>query len=157
MLPRFQHILVPIDFSEKNRAALEVAYELAQQNRARTSLLHVVERIDIRADDEDDEIERFYDQLVHRADGDLESMAQRFADSGLEIEHKVWIGKRVREIVRFTEDRNVDLVVLSSHPVDRAQPVQSLATVSYQVSLLCRCPVLLVKEPDQPTGGTPRV
>ena len=147
MLPRFEHILVPIDFTGKNRAALEIAFEMAQQNQARTSLLHVVEQIDV-ARDGDDELNRFYDQLVRRADTDLEALTQRFSGSGLDVEHKVWVGKRVREIICFVEQHDVDLVVLSSHPIDPEQPGASLATLSYQVSLLCPCPVLMVKQVD---------
>jgi nucleotide-binding universal stress UspA family protein len=147
MLPRFEHILVPVDFTGKNLAALEIAFEMAQQNQARTSLLHVVEQIDV-APDGDDELDRFYAQLQRRADSDLEALTQRFSGSGLEVEHKVRIGKRVREIVRFVEEHNVDLVVLSSHPLDPDQPGPSMATVSYQVSLFCRCPVLMVKQDD---------
>jgi len=47
--------------------------------------------------------------------------------------------------VREAVDRKVDLVVVSSHKVDPAATVQSLGTLSYQVSILCECPVLLVK------------
>jgi nucleotide-binding universal stress UspA family protein len=146
MLPRFQHLLVPIDFSKKNLAALDVAFEMASLNQARTTLLHVVEQIVTDETDEDDaELHAFYDQLQQRATTDLEAMSQRFAEAGLAIEYKVWVGARVPEIVRFTAERDVDLVVLSSHPLDPEQPVQSLASVSYQVSILCPCPVLLVK------------
>ena len=147
MLPRFEHILVPVDFSGKNRAALEIAFEMAQQNQARTSLLHVVEQIDVPADG-DDELDGFYEQLVQRADTDLETMTQRFSGSGLDVEHKVRVGKRVREIISFVELHKVDLVVLSSHPIDPARPGPSISTVSYQVSLFCRCPVLMVKQDD---------
>lgn len=154
MLPRFEHILVPVDFTGKNRAALEIAFEMAQQNQARTSLLHVVEQIDV-VPDGDDDLDHFYEQLVQRADTDLEAMTQRFSGSGLEVEHKVWVGKRVREIIRFVEQHHVDLVVLSSHPIDPDRPGPSMATVSYQVSLFCRCPVLMVKQEDtdEPRSG----
>lgn len=146
MLPRFQHLLVPIDFSKKNLAALDVAFEMASQNQARTTLLHVVEQIAADdTDDEDADLQEFYSQLQQRATTDLEAMSQRFAEAGLSVEYKVWVGARVPEIVRFTAERDVDLVVLSSHRLDPEQPAQSLARVSYQVSILCPCPVLLVK------------
>ena len=31
MLPRFQHIIVPLDFTSKNQAALDIAFELSGQ------------------------------------------------------------------------------------------------------------------------------
>ena len=42
-------------------------------------------------------------------------------------------------------DRQADLIVMSSHRVDLEAAVQSIGTLSYQVSILCDCPVLLVK------------
>lgn len=146
MLPRFKHLLVPMDFSKKNLTALDVAFELASQNRALTTLLHIVERIPTAEPGEDDpELEAFYQRMQQRAQTDLEAMSQRFAQAGLEVEFKVWVGQRVPEIVRFVTERSVDLAVLSSHRIDPGRPVQSLATLSYQLSILCPCPVLLVK------------
>ncbi len=43
MIPRFQHILVPLDFTEKNLAALNIAFDLAIANHARVTLLHIIE------------------------------------------------------------------------------------------------------------------
>ncbi len=143
MLPRFQHILVPLDFSTKNRIALDVAFELAELNRARVTLLHVIERIEAGA--EDDEARAFYQRLTERADTELESLSQPFVEAGLDAEYRVRYGKRAQQIVSFIDERSVDLVVVSSHPLDRTQPISSLATISYQVSVLAPCPVLLVK------------
>ncbi len=143
MLPRFRHILVPLSFSPKNVAALDIAFEMAQVNSARVSLFHVIERIDAAA--EDDETIAFYDRLRLRADSELESRSHRFVEARLETESKLRWGKPVSEIVRFVDERDVDLIVMSSHTIDADQPVKSLASVSYQVSILAPCPVLLVK------------
>ncbi len=143
MLPRFGHILVPLDFTTKNRAALDIAFEMAELNKARVSLLHVIERIE--ADAEDDETRAFYRRLEKRADAELESLSQQFQEAGLETEYRVRYGKRAQEIFRFMDEKAVDLVVLSSHPLEAGEPVRSMVSISYQVSLLARCPVLLVK------------
>ncbi len=143
MLPRFRHLLVPLDFSPKNMAALDIAFEIAEVNAARVTLLHVIERIDEAA--EDQESDAFYERLRQRADAELESRCQRFVEAGLSAEYKVRFGKRAEEIVQFVIERDVDLVVLSSHPIDQGEPVRSVATISYQVSVFAPCPVLLVK------------
>lgn len=143
MLPRFRHILVPLDFSAKNRSALDIAFEMAEVNDARVTLLHVIERIE--EDAEDDETRSFYDHLGQRADAELESRSQVFTDAGLTTDYKIRYGKRAEEIVRYTRERDVDLVILSSHPIDAAQAGRTLLTISYQVSILAPCPVLLVK------------
>lgn len=143
MLPRFQHVLVPVDFTTKNQAALDIAFEIAEVNAARVTLLHVIERIDEAA--EDGETEAFYERLREKADAELERRCQRFVEAGLPTEYKLRLGKRAEEIIRFVAERDVDLIVLSSHRIDTAEPVKSLATISYQVSILAPCPVLLVK------------
>ncbi len=143
MLPRFRHLLVPLDFSPKNMAALDIAFEIAEVNAARVTLLHVIERIDEAAEDQD--TAAFYERLRRRADAELESRCQRFVEAGLSAEYKVRFGKRAEAIVQFVIERDVDLVVLSSHPIDQKEPARSVATISYQVSLFAPCPVLLVK------------
>ncbi len=142
MLPRFQHILVPVDFTEKNLAALDIAFEIAVQNQARVTLLHVIEKID---DFSDVEIEEFYVRLEARANTELETMAQRFEEAGLTVDRKIRYGKRMQEIVQDSVDREIGLIILSSHKIERDHPVESWGTLSYQVSVLCQCPVLLVK------------
>lgn len=142
MLSRFRHILVPLDFSEKNQTALDVSFELAVTNEARVTLLHVIEAIDLP---DDSEVEKFAHHLRERADRELEFRAQRFSDANLSVEWKIRVGKRAREIVDYESEHDVDFIVLSSHPINPQEPGGGLATLSYQVAILSRCPVLLVK------------
>lgn len=142
MLSRFRHILIPLDFSEKNQLALEVAFELAVTNEARVTLLHVIETIDLP---NDPEIEQFVTRLEQQADRELEFCAQRFSEASVPVEWKVRIGKRSREIVAYESEHDIDLIVMSSHSLDPQDPGARLATLSYQVAILSRCPVLLVK------------
>jgi nucleotide-binding universal stress UspA family protein len=145
MLPRFRHLLVPLDFTPKTRQALDVAFELAVENRARVTLLHVIETIDSAAE-EDDEIREFYASLENRAWLELQESARRFEGTQVPVEQKVHRGKRAPEIVRYAAGHDVDLIVMSSHPVDLSQPGRGFATISYQVSVLCPCAVLLLKQ-----------
>jgi len=142
MLPRFQDIIVPVDFTAKNQAALDIAFEMAGQNSARVTLLHVIETIE---NVPREELKGFYEQLDSRASTQLESRSQQFAAAGIDVDWKIRYGKRAAEIVQDAHDRKADLIVMSSHRVDPAAAVQSLGTLSYQVSILCNCPVLLVK------------
>ena len=142
MIPRFQHILIPLDFTEKNLAALNIAFDLAVVNHARVTLLHVVESLSGEADEE---LAQFYARLRVRAESELESRSQRFDDAGLAVDCKIRIGHRLPEIVTDSVERGADLIVMSSHKPDPTRPLQTWATLSYQVSVLCQCPVLLVK------------
>ncbi len=136
----FQHILCPVDFTGKNITALDVVYAMLPQSRV--TLLHVIERIEYA---EDEETQQFYDGLEKKARTHLGELAQRFLDAGRPIKTQIIYGRRGPEIVRHAIDAAVDLVVLSSHKIDREQLSGGWATLSYQVSILCPCPVLLVK------------
>lgn len=142
MIPRFQRILLPMDFTPKNESALEVAGELATQYDATISLIHVIETIDLP---EDDELREFYAGLEKRSRSELSKLAERFDQAKTPVDQEVRFGHRAEEIVSFTAEQAIDLIVMSSHRVDPDSPVRSWNTLSYQVSLLCACPILLVK------------
>ena len=142
MTSRFKHILSPVDFTEKNRPALDVVLEMAQQNGARVTLLHVIERVEYA---EDEEIREFYTVLEEKARANLAAMTQRFVEEGIVVEQGIVFGRRGPEIVRYSIEHQADLIVLSSHKIDPTHVAEDWATLSYQVSILCPCHVLLVK------------
>lgn len=142
MIPRFQHILIPLDFTDKDLEALNIAFDLAVANHARVTLLHVVEQI---SGEEDSELSQFYARLRTRAETELESRSQRFDQAGIAVDCKIRIGHALQEIVTDSVERAADLIIMRSHKPDLNRPLQSWATLSYQVSVLCQCPVLLVK------------
>ena len=137
----FTNVLVPVDLTEKNARAVEVALELALSAAGRVTLLHVIETIDLPFD----ELEEFYSRLEEKAASGMEELARPMHERGLEVERCVAYGSRSREIVRHTEEHGSDLIVMSSRRVDPENPTQDWATVSHKVAILARCPVLLVK------------
>ncbi len=145
MIPRFQNILVPVDFAKKNWAALDVVFETAVHNEAAVTLLHVIEEIDDGEFEDDPDVKEFYGRMEERSNRELETMSQRFVEAGIDTRSKVRFGKRVVEIVKYSADHSTDLIVMSSHPLADRNPAASVVTLSYQVSLLCECPILLVK------------
>lgn len=145
MLSRFHHILVPLDATAKSSAAAEIAFEIAAQNRAAVSLLHVIQEINAGSDPPDEETTEFYDHVRQRAESEMERMSQRFIDAELKCEVKVRVGDRLREIIEFAGDHRVDLIVMSSHRIDPSHLAESWGTLSYKVSVLCECAMLLVK------------
>jgi len=138
----FRKILVPVDLSDKNRGAVEKAAELASQSGGELTLLHVIETIQ---DVPREELEDFYATLEEKARASLESWRSEFAGKGLDVQQDVAFGRRAPEIVREAERRGADLIVLTSHAVDRDHPVRSLGTISHQVAVMAGCAVLLVR------------
>ena len=64
MQPRFRHILVPLETAISSHAAVDVAFEIAVQNKATVSLLHVVQTIEAGTDGPDEETRQFYARSV---------------------------------------------------------------------------------------------
>ena len=137
----FAHILLPVDFTEKNAVALDVAMKLAQQYHGRITLLHVIEPIEY----EDDEVRSFYQTLEAKAWEKMKAMVESVDKGEVPIMQQIILGRRATCIVEYVTTDDVDLVVLSSHKIGFDQPPKTWATLSHQVSILCPCPVLLLK------------
>ena len=141
----FRKILVPVDFTEKNEAALESAAQIVGGGAEgrEVTLLHVIEtieHIDFK------EMSDFYRGLETRATAKLFALEEKLKEKGIhDAHHEVLFGKRAETIVRFAEEKGADLMILSSHKVDRDHPALGLGTLSYAVAIVARCPVLLVK------------
>lgn len=144
MATMFNHILVPVDFSEKNQVAIATAQELGRQFAARVSLLHVIEFIDFP---DDDEISSFYDKLKLRSERELDKLLKLFTDDGFDVSVETIINNRVKGIALYAAENDVDLIVMSSHPINPENRAHGWTTISYQVSAICQCSVMLVKQP----------
>jgi nucleotide-binding universal stress UspA family protein len=141
----FRKILVPVDFSEKNEAALDSATQIvggSAQEDSEVTLLHVVEVIEHI---DFNEMSDFYRGLENRASAKLFALVERLEEKGVSARHEVLFGKRAETIVRYAEEKAADLMILSSHKVDRDHPALGLGTLSYAIAIVARCPVLLVK------------
>lgn len=139
----YRRILVPVDLTEKNEYALKVAEDLARRNAGELTLLHVIETIE---DDgfEKEELGDFYRRLEDKARHALEALAGRVAED-VAVQQALIYGRRARAIVDWAREKETDLIVVGSHSMDPSEPRDSWITISYQVSMLASCPVLLLK------------
>jgi nucleotide-binding universal stress UspA family protein len=138
----FRRILVPVDLTEKSMAAVDVAFELAKQSKADVTLLHVIETIEHVTFDE---MKGLYKRLENSARKGLEEFSERFKTARLNVDAAVTYGHRTRGIVSFAIDNKCDLIILASHRIDPDRPGHEWTTISYGVSILAPCAVLLVK------------
>jgi len=138
----FRRILVPVDLTDKNILALDIAIQLALQNQASVTLLHVIETL---ADLTFQELEDFYKRLEKKARNKMDQMAERAIEKGVVVHPKIIYGQRAEEIVKYTLEQQIDLIIMTSHKVDLKNPTRGWGTLSYQVGILAQCPVLLVK------------
>ena len=137
----FHRILVPVDLSAKSQPAIAMAGDLAASSGAVVILLHVVEVIEHIPFDE---MQEFYNRLKARAAAALHEYSTPLKQRGIEVEQTVVYGHRIRDIVQFAEADRSDVIVLSSHRLERLEQAHDWS-ISYAVALLAACPVLLVK------------
>jgi nucleotide-binding universal stress UspA family protein len=72
----FHHILVPLDFSAKDKAALNAAVAIAKRSGSRLTLVHVI-RVVEHTDPK--ELSAFYDELHRNATARLKPAAARLS------------------------------------------------------------------------------
>jgi len=138
----FSQILIPTDFSKKHITPLEIAMNLASKYKSTIHLLHVVEII---ADTTFTEYEDFYNKLEKRAQKQMQNLIALYEGKPVPIIPHISYGNRVQEILKFSRENDIGLIIMNSHKVEMKNPIQSWGTISYKVALLSESPVMLVK------------
>jgi nucleotide-binding universal stress UspA family protein len=128
--------------TDRTITALDVAANVAAPGDARITLQHVIETIPGAAFEE---LSSFYRKLHRQASDRLKEIVAGMSEKRGDITVEIVYGKRVEEVLRFVREREIDLIVLASHPVDRSKPYGGLGTMSYKLGILAPCAVLLVK------------
>lgn len=139
---RLRRILVPVDFSECSKQALEYALALAEHFGAELTLLHVAPRIPpVPEFGPVDEV------AVREARKELEALRVRV--SAVLPSHTVlsalWAGEPHVEIVRAAEERAIDLIVLSTHGRTGLARIL-MGSTAEKVVRHAKCPVLIVRQ-----------
>jgi nucleotide-binding universal stress UspA family protein len=137
-----RNVLIPVDLSEKGAVAVQAAIRVTDPTEASITLLHVIETLQ---DVEYDELEAFYQRIKEKAEKVLRRWTDELSASGFEASAEIVFGRRGPEILRYADEWNVDLIVMTSHAIDRVHPAEEFGTLSHQLALLSRCSVLLAR------------
>jgi len=117
--PPLQNILLPTDFSGCANFALPYAASIARATGATIICVHVVEpvvpAVGYTGLAEPMPIADISDQLEDSAERQLPKLAECEECSGLKLEEVIVHGDAAAEIVRVAAEREVDLIVISSH------------------------------------------
>jgi nucleotide-binding universal stress UspA family protein len=112
-------ILLPTDFSRCAESALPYAAQLARLMKARLVCLHVVETamppVGYAAVAEPMPVVDIGGQLEESATRELPKLGEREECAGLDVEEVLVHGDAAGEIVRVARERDIDLIVISSH------------------------------------------
>ncbi len=112
----YTHILLAVDFSASADQLVIKAREIAQRNKARLSLLHVVEYMPPIDYANDAMISNWViddNEMLERAKQSLEKISKLHKLKNVEL--KVQFGTPKHEISQFVKDQQCDLVVMGSH------------------------------------------
>jgi nucleotide-binding universal stress UspA family protein len=144
MVPEFETILIPTDFSPTADHALEYAELLARQTGAALHLLYVVAfPIEVAGWPESYWVELggVRDQL--RADAQRELAARAAAIGGVAVTTEIRDGNPARTIVETAANRKCQLIVMGTHGRAGFSHLV-LGSVAERVVRTATCPVLTV-------------
>jgi len=109
----FKRILVPLDGSELAERALVPALALATVMPAKLFFIRVAIPLSVNLDP------KLYQRIIELRQNEakryLRSIQSRFSSSPVEIEFQVVVGRAARSIINFAQEKEFDLIVMSSH------------------------------------------
>lgn len=138
----YRNILVPVDFSAHTNRILKRAVEMANNNDARLTLLHVVDDIlmpgefyDVAADIE---VEKKQHEVANAR------MAKLLSGSDYPmLESDVISGNPGSSILNYADEHNMDLIVIGSHGKRGVE--RMLGSVAHRVMQHAVCDLLTVR------------
>jgi nucleotide-binding universal stress UspA family protein len=141
---RIQHILVPVDFSERAQAALGQALELADKFSARITLLHVLENIFPPVTEVAVLYEEQFSDMHREAENELQKLAESAAGRA-PVTTAIETGEPWDCIVNYAERQEVDLIVLDTHGRSGLKHLL-LGSVAERVVQHAPCAVFVVRQ-----------
>ena len=147
----YDHILIPTDGSKAAERATPHAVDLAKKYGA---TLHVLFVVDIDAVDVSlgtEQVQRIkegrfdeMEELKQYATDALNRIATKALDQGLDVEESIVTGKPHKQIVKYAEKNDVDLIAMTCHGRTGVRRLL-LGSVTEQVLRLAGVPVLVVE------------
>lgn len=149
MTPR--HFLVPIDFSEFSRQALDYAIALAGKLQARLTLVHVIQPLPSGVELGIVLPPGYMEDLEAGLHSSLQSYLERVTTAGLQGETLVEHGMPFKVIIEVAAARHVDLIVMGTQGRTGLQHFL-LGSVAEKVVRLAPCAVLTVRQSTAPVS-----
>jgi nucleotide-binding universal stress UspA family protein len=140
------NILVPIDFSEYSKHALKLAKELAHKYEARLSLLHVIEPSNYPSfyDIREFNFKKLVERTKEKSPNILKKLLDEIPGPKVEADTHVVVGQAAYQVVKFIDDYDPDLVIISSHGLSDIDYFL-LGSVADKVIKRSKSPVLSLK------------
>jgi nucleotide-binding universal stress UspA family protein len=142
---RLQRILVPIDFSECSKKALEYALPLAREQQAALTLLYVVPPAYSAGEYSGVDFAQLEASLCDGGQRELTKIAVNEVRGEVSADTLIKVGSPARQIVETARKLPADLIVISTHGRTGLKHVL-MGSVAEHVVQRAPCPVLVVRE-----------
>ncbi|QDK71950.1 universal stress protein [Lactococcus protaetiae] len=143
MVKQYKNILVAVDGSEQSYDAVREAINISKRNKARLKVLYVLNdklaNIPVHMD-----TITLYKSVQEHADFVMEQIHRRIDDKEYDFEIVRLTGTPKREIVSFSKENNIDLIIIGSTGLDAIDRFIVGSTTQYVVSH-APCNVIVVK------------
>lgn len=142
-------ILVPIDFSENSKSAVKYAHIMAQTFGAELVFIYVLEPILYPPDFSLGQITlpagevQEFDKRAHE---ELKKISEEEISQGITVTTIVRSGKPFLEIIETAKERDIDLIIISSHGHSGVENIL-FGSTSEKVVRKAPCPVLTLRDP----------
>ncbi|MDD5140372.1 MAG: universal stress protein [Verrucomicrobiales bacterium] len=145
-----QRILVPVDFSDTAKKALQYAVPFANAFDAEVLLVHVVQPYTVPAEFGymPPELPVSQQEYENSAREELDKLRTREIGVGTRAQVQVRVGVPWQEIVAAAGEAKADLIILSTHGRTGLKHVV-LGSVAEHVVRHAPCPVLVVRERER--------
>lgn len=138
-------ILVPVDFSEHSKQALDIAVGLAKTLSAEVHLVHVLHYpVQVAAPGQMAIPADLWTEIRDAAARKLEKTTKTVEGEGIKAESHLSEGPNAHSIVELAEKLGVDLIVMGTRGLSGLKHVM-LGSVAERTVRLAHCPVLTVK------------
>ena len=147
----YSNILVPYDGSTYSQKALKMAVNMT---RAFDSVLYLVNVLDVSAVSPPGKIHskntrKTLDEIKEAIKTSVESYLQKiqkeYGDTGVIVKGFVLEGDITEKILRFIEDKNIDLVIIGSKGLSGVSKIKTLGSTSRKISEIAKCPIVIVR------------
>lgn len=144
---KLKRILVPTDFSESARTALNYGISFAREYEAELVLLHVVETLAVgyASDLFPVPMAEVFQEISGYARAELEKLGVEAREKGVAVRELLVQGKPSAEILRVAREETADMIVLGTHGkgmIDKAL----FGSTTERVVRQAPCPVLTCHE-----------
>ncbi len=156
---QYRRILVPYDASEMSDKALKRAIEIAKSNQSDIFIIHVIPEIpissrqisSIKTSDKGEILitpstKEVYDKMESDMNSVIEAKMKEYSKKQINIESSIKIGSIVETIVKFTKEKDIDLIVFGNKGLSGLSGFfKGLDSVSRSVAEKTSCDILIVR------------